>query len=167
MMKFVNIDTKHGPAQVQVTKQNGDRYQYNCFLPPAGGAGVFAVMGAGLREHECYDTMRSLLESGPHLEDQDLSDLAPHAVAAGSVNMAQSKVPEGYTRPQVNPWNPPPCPSCRPIDPSAPPFSEADYQNALAALAEREDINEEQREMIKGKMAEVKEQIANGMIRVN
>ena len=84
----LTIDTKYGPASVQAI-DHGAHWQYNCFMPPGGGAGIFALMPPLLSEAECCDTMRELIEAGPHPEDQDITHLSNKLVAAGTVNMAQ------------------------------------------------------------------------------
>lgn len=87
----VTIDTTNGKALVQVV-DHGAHWQYNCFLPPGGGAGIFALMPPALSEAECRDTMRVLIEAGPHAEDQNITHLSDKLVAAGTVNMAQINV---------------------------------------------------------------------------
>ena len=84
----LTIDTKQGPASVQVI-DHGPHWQYNCFMPPSGGAGIFALLPAALSEAECRDTMRELIEAGPHAEEQDITHLSEKLVAAGTVNMLQ------------------------------------------------------------------------------
>lgn len=87
----ITIDTRHGPASVQAI-DHGAHWQYNCFMPPGGGAGIFALMPPTLSEEECRDTMRTLIDAGPHAEDQDITHLSNKLVAAGTVNMAQINV---------------------------------------------------------------------------
>lgn len=84
----LTIDTKYGPASVQAI-DHGAHWQYNCFMPPGGGAGIFSLMPPLLSEAECCDTMRELIEAGPHAEEQDITHLSNKLVAAGTVNMAQ------------------------------------------------------------------------------
>lgn len=84
----ITIDTKYGPASLQAI-DHGAHWQYNCFMPPCGGAGIFALMPAALSEAECRDTMRELIEAGPHAEEQDITHLSEKLVAAGTVNMVQ------------------------------------------------------------------------------
>lgn len=88
----ITIETKHGPARVEVTNHQGTHWQYNCFAPPAGGAGIFALMDLGDSAEKRAAAFRHLLESGPHEEEKSLTHLSRDVMAAGSVNMAQFNI---------------------------------------------------------------------------
>lgn len=90
MTNTITIETKHGPATVQVS--DGSAWQFNCFLPPAGGAGVFAMFPVEFLKSDCIGAFRTLLEAGPHEENQNLGHITNAAMVAGSVNVAQINV---------------------------------------------------------------------------
>lgn len=147
------IDTAHGPAAVQII-DHGEHRQFNCFLPPAGGAGLFALMPNGLADEQCCDIFRDLLEMGPHAEDMDLSEHSPHILGAGSVNMAQFNLTKAIEQAQERK----PCHECEPWTgkaPVAPAMTLEDYQRALAELDKREGLTDEQRQMVRNRIEQV------------
>lgn len=154
----ITIETQRGPASVQAI-DHGAHWQYNCFLPPCGGAGIFAMMRADLSSDECSDTMRALIESGPHAENMDLTSTHGNLEAAGTVNMAQINVSEAIRsqRSATQQFERKPCPECQLAtgDAVAPALTLEDYHRALSELDKREGLTDELRQTIRNRMEEV------------
>lgn len=91
--KMIEIDTKHGRAHVQVLKHNG-RWQYNCFCPPRGGAGFFALFHRRSSKSLCWQAIKAICEQAPFPENTDLtaqfSGVGAEAVV--SVTAPQSRI---------------------------------------------------------------------------
>lgn len=165
-MTTETIATSFGPAVVQVINSGGAHVQYNCFLPPCGGAGIFAMMSADLSSNECSDAMRALIELGPHAENLDLTSTHRNLEAAGTVNMAQINVSEAIRNQrsatqQFARGGKPGCKSatpCRECEKSGirmakPAISEEEAREIIDSIDNRTDLSESQRLAIRRHIA--------------
>ena len=71
--KIITIKTEHGDAVVQIIKNNG-HWQYNCFCPPLGGAGFFALFSRSTARAVCEEAVKKIAEGAPYPEDTPLND---------------------------------------------------------------------------------------------
>lgn len=143
------IETTQGENQVLI-QIDGPQVQYNCFMPAAGGAGVYAVFDRDLlgvvRDH----AFRAILEAGPHPENADLRHLAYSPLEAKSVTSVATASVNRLMAEQE-------CAGCKP-GAAGQPFTAEQYQEALKMLEQRHDLNPEQRQQAQEVLDKVAQQ---------
>lgn len=78
------LQTARGNVSVQSVKLPDGSSQLNVFMPPGGGAGLFAWFEPGAPKHLQAESVRKLIEAGPHQPHQNLCEYAPGCMVAGS-----------------------------------------------------------------------------------
>lgn len=138
--RHTTIKTSQGDNPVLIM-EHGQHVQYNCFMPAAGGAGVFALFDQDVLEVVQKHAFRAILEAGPHPEHTCLRHITGTPVSAQSVNLI-SEAAIDFVLPQ----DATDCADCTPTGQWPRQFTAEDYQIALQTLEEHHGLNDEQRQ---------------------
>lgn len=146
--RHTTIKTSQGDNPVLIM-EHGQHVQYNCFMPAAGGAGVFALFDQDVLEPVREHAFRAILESGPHPEHTCLRQITSTPVTAQSVNFI-SEAAIDFVLPQD-------MTDCEECTPGQWPreFTTEDYQIAMQTLEEHHGLTDDQRQQARATVDDI------------